>query len=167
MQSVHRCSNCIYLHLHTPWRMYIYIHIYIYIRSKGVGTREAWVWGPSRVFAPRLAPTAAHRFLSAALHALHRHPPPPPRLGVQLSFLPHTPFRSLRYSTMQPRPLHRRPKCTRTRMHTVRHTYRLQPACVECTRKILHARGWRPFEDYPGEEDAKIEPSSRAPASKP
>lgn len=88
-------------------------------RSKGVGTREAWVWGPSRVFAPRLAPTAAHRFLSAALHALHRHPPPP-RQGVQLSFLPRTPFRST-------------PRCNRVHctggLSEHAHTYRATGSC--------------------------------------
>lgn len=58
------------------------------------------LWASSRVFAPRLAPTAAHRFLSGAPHALHGSPhllftsvdvppppPPPPLLPSPLPFL--------------------------------------------------------------------------------
>lgn len=60
------------------------------------------LWASSRVFAPRLAPTAAHRFLSGAPHALHGSPhllftsvdvppSPPPSFLLLLLFL----FRSL------------------------------------------------------------------------
>lgn len=63
------------------------------------------LWASSRVFAPRLAPTAAHRFLSGAPHALHGSPhllftsvdvppSPPPSFLFLLLFL----FRSLRCS---------------------------------------------------------------------
>lgn len=101
-------------------------HTYINIRSKGVGTREAWVWGPSRVFAPRLAPTAAHRFLSAALHALHRHPPPPFPSPRRPAFFP--PPHPLSLAPL----LHNATASTaglsaRTRMQ--RHTYRATGSC--------------------------------------
>lgn len=117
-------------------------HTYINIRSKGVGTREAWVWGPSRVFAPRLAPTAAHRFLSAALHALHRHPPPPFPLPRRPAFFP--PPHPLSLAPL----LHNATASTaglsaRTRMHNA--TRIVQPARVECeedsARSLEAARG--------------------------
>lgn len=38
------------------------------------GPAAPGLWASSRVFAPRLAPTAAHRFLSGAPHALHSSP---------------------------------------------------------------------------------------------
>lgn len=119
--------------------------------------------GPVACFCPPSGPHRGSSFFvcRAACAAPSSSPSPLPRLGVQLSFLPHTPFRSLRYSTMQPRPLHRRPKCTHT--YTQRHTYRATGSCRVRGRFYTLAGGRSRLILERAEEDA-IEPPSRAPA---